>query len=371
MFALNGFLFATWVSRIPGIQARLDLSHGQLGMALLAIALGAVITMPLSGQLTDAIGSRKVLRWFAVPFCLIPPWLAVAPNLTLLTAGLFLFGAGHGALDVAMNAQAVDVEKHRQRQLMSSFHAMFSVGGLAGAGVGAVIAWLNWPPLWHFTMASLLMLALFGSIHPHFIARVTLGVPGRNKTAVARQASALPLRALLPLGLIGIFVLIGEGAMADWSAVYLQHHLGASEALAAVSYAAFSITMAIGRFTGDGLINRFGNETVVRASGLIAAAGMALSLSSPQPGLSLLGFAVTGAGFAIVVPIVFGAAAKTRGVEPGRALAAVTSMGYCGFLIGPPLIGFVADFTTLRLALGLLIVASLCVSGLAGHTRRA
>ncbi|TLD69220.1 MFS transporter [Phragmitibacter flavus] len=368
MFFLNGLLFATWVSRIPLIQKRLDLTHSQLGLSLLAIALGAVITMPLSGWLVDRISSRRVLLIFAIPFCLAPPFLAIAPNIYWLSFVLFLFGAGHGALDVAMNTQAFEVEKHQQRPLMSSFHAMFSTGGLAGAGSGAAIAAIGWSPFQHFSAASAAMIVLFATNYPHFVH--TQHHQSVKVESAPKKGFALPPGSLLILGLMAIAVLITEGAMADWSAVYLLRNLGSSEAVAAAGYAAFSLTMALGRFSGDTLIARFGNESVVRTSGILATIGLGLTVATPYPILTLAGLAVVGAGLAIVVPVIFSAAAKTPGVETGRALATVTTMGYFGFLIGPPLIGFIADLTNLRFSLGLLILTSLIATVLARQVRR-
>jgi MFS family permease len=368
MFFLNGMLFATWVSRIPLIQSRLGLSHGQLGLALLAIALGAVIAMPLAGRLVDRISSRKVLLLFAIPFCLAPPFLAIAPNICWLSLFLFLFGAGHGALDVAMNTQAFEVEKRQQRPLMSSFHAMFSTGGLAGAATGGAIAAVGWGPFAHFLAASTAMIVLFVCIYPHFVP--TQHQRQMKASSTDQSRFSLPPSSLLILGFMAIAVLISEGAMADWSAVYLRRHLGASEAAAAAGYASFSLTMALGRFAGDALIARFGNESVVRYSGIVATLGLGLTVATPFPALSLVGLALVGAGLAIVVPVIFGAAAQSSEVETGRALATVTTMGYFGFLIGPPLIGFIADLTTLRFALALLVLTSLTVTVFAPHVRR-
>jgi len=363
LFFLNGGLFASWVSRIPLIQQELKMSHGLLGSVLLCVAGGAVVTMPLAGILNGRLGSERLCKLWLIPYALGLPLLALCPSVPWLAAGLFFFGCGHGALDVAMNAQGVVVERAYGRPVMSSMHAMFSFGGLLGAGFGIVMAWLGWPPLWHFTLVSVVLggIGFFGCRYLlHGMDRHEAGEGG---------GFVLPPKALVPLGIVAVAVLIGEGAMADWTGVFLHKTQGATEALAAAGFASFSVAMTIGRFSGDWLVAKLGPVLLVRISGLVAAAGMALAVGTSWPWVSLVGFALVGAGCSTVVPCVFSAAGRMPGVRTGVALASVTTMGYLGFLIGPPLIGFIAQGIGLRGSLGLLVGTSVLVAVLAGTLR--
>lgn len=364
LFFLNGFLFASWVARIPLVQQTLGLNHAVLGSALLSAAAGAVVTMPIAGLLNGRFGSERLSAIWVLPYCASLPLLALAPNIYALVLALFFFGCGHGALDVAMNAQGVAVDRRYGKPVMSSFHAMFSVGGLVGAGIGALMAWIKLAPIWHFCIASGVM-AVAGWIACRHL------LPGVDRIEKSEDSHGfvMPPKALLPLGIVAVAVLIGEGAMADWTGVFLHKVLGATEAVAAAGYAAFSVAMAAGRFSGDVMVARFGSVKLVRASGLVAAAGLAIGLFTTSPWVSLAGFALVGAGCSTVVPCVFSAAGRMHEVQTGVALAAVTTMGYFGFLIGPPLIGFAAQLLGLRGALALLIGTSLLVAALASALR--
>jgi len=364
LFFLNGFLFASWVARIPLVQQTLGLSHAVLGGALLSAAAGAVVTMPIAGLLNGRFGSERLSAIWVLPYCVSLPLLALAPNVYALVLALFFFGCGHGALDVAMNAQGVAVDRRYGKPVMSSFHAMFSVGGLVGAGIGAFMAWVKLAPIWHFCLVSGVMAIIGWIACKHLLPGVDRIEKGEDS-----HGFVLPPKALVPLGIVAVAVLIGEGAMADWTGVFLHKILGATEAVAAAGYAAFSVAMAVGRFSGDALVARFGSVKLVRTSGLVAAVGLAIGVFTSSPWISLGGFALVGAGCSTVVPCVFSAAGRMHGVQTGVALAAVTTMGYFGFLIGPPLIGFAAQLLGLRGALSLLIGTSLLVAALAPTLR--
>lgn len=364
LFFLNGALLATWASRIPAVQAERGLGNGALGLTLLSIAVGAVIAMPLAGFFIARRGSDRVIRFTALSYCALLPALILAPNVALLIAVMFCFGASHGALDVAMNAQAVAIERQHERPIMSSFHAFWSVGGLAGAALGGLLAAQALPPLPHFLVVALLASAALARVLPEL-----LRAPERLGHTAAPEAPAsmfpMPSRGLVALGIVALCVMAGEGAMADWSAVYLRNTVGTGESLAAAGYAAFSLAMAAGRFLGDQLTARFGPVMIVRAGGALSAGGLLLALVAGQPGLSLAGFAMVGLGYAVLVPIVFSAAGNVTGMAPGVALASVSTVGYLGFLIGPPLIGFAAELLGLRGALGIIVLTSLLAMVLA------
>jgi predicted MFS family arabinose efflux permease len=361
LFWVSGVLFANWVARIPAVQTERGLSHGELGLALLALGLGALVSMPLAGWAAVRVGSDRVCRWAAFGYCALLPGLALAPGNALFVAGLFCFGAVHGALDVAMNLQAVEVERGYDRPIMSSFHALFSFGGLVGSLMGGAVAAAGLGPRLHFSIVAALLIAvsvLF--IFPH-LAREERPVEStdREEPEVSLQ---LPARRLAILGIIAFCVMMGEGAMADWSAIFLRTVTGAGEGIAAAGYAAFSVAMAIGRFTGDRLTLRFGPVNLVRGGGLLAATGLALALFFGQPIVALAGFAIVGAGFATVVPVVFSAARQS--------IAGVSTIGYLGFLLGPPLIGLAAEWLGLREALILVMATSLLLAALAGGVGR-
>lgn len=343
-FFVNGALLATWVSRIPAIQTKLELSEGTLGIVLLGMGVGVLSALSLAGGFIGRFGSRFVTIAAAVAMCLFIPLLALAPTAITLWAALFLFGAATSTMDVAMNDQAVMVERRAQKPLMSSFHASFSIGALVGAMLGAGIVWLSMGSLSHFILAALLFFILMA-----LVARFLL--PTESQRSAGESMFRLPPRVIWPLGAIAFCAAIGEGAMADWSGVYLNHTIQTTTAVAALGFAAFSLTMTIGRLLGDWLATRFNPVLIVRFGGLIAALGILAAIITTQPLVVLLGFAAVGLGVANVIPMAFSAAGKLSSLPPGVGIAGVAAIGYAGFLAGPPLIGLVAEATSLRISL--------------------
>jgi MFS family permease len=364
LFFMNGALFATWASRIPAVQAQHSLGNGALGFALLALALGAVIAMPLAGMLMARMGSAKLCKISAVLYCCALPAVVSVPHVYLFVIALFCFGASHGAMDVAMNAQAVAVEQKFARPIMSSFHALWSTGGLVGAAIGGLLTSRGLTPFAHVGLMAGLLGVVSILAFPHLLE---VGQPSSDaaRHEVPAPTFALPTRGIFALGALALCVMVGEGAMADWSAVYLRNNIGTTESLATVGFATFSIAMAAGRFWGDILIARIGPVKLTRIGGTLAASGLLLALASGDALVALVGFACVGAGFSTVVPMVFTAAGNTPGVSPGVALASVTTLGYLGFLIAPPVIGVAAKFIGLRPALGIIVATSLVIVALA------
>ncbi len=355
LFFLTGVTFASWAARIPAVQTRLGLSPGALGVALLAIAAGELVTMNLAGYLTARFGSRPITVVASVCLSVMLPILALAPALPVLAATLVLFGASFGAVNVAMNTQGVAVERRYGRSIFSSFHACYSIGGLTGSLVGGLMAAHDialWP---HF-----LGVASLGIIVTLLVARFLL--PARADAQGAGVAFVRPTRPLLTLGLIAFCVVLGEGAMADWSAVYLNTTLRAGMGLAAAGYAAFSIVMAVGRGVGDHLTSRLGPEMMVRLGGLVAAGGLTLALVVSWVPLALVGFGLVGAGFSVIFPLTLSAAGRTSKHVSGTAIATVATCGYVGFLVGPAVIGLAANALSLRVALGVVVLLSVCAS---------
>jgi len=358
IFFINGAGTANWLVRIPAVQARLGLSAGALGLALLGVAVGALIAMPRTGHLVARYGSRPVTRVGAAAFAATLFLPALAPNPFVLVLALVALGVGHGTLDVAMNAQASTVERRYGRPIMSGFHALWSAGGLVGASVGGFVAEHHVGPEQHLVSVALVA-GVLGVI-------VTGGMlPGHADAATADAAPARPRGVLLTLGIMAFCVLLGEGAMADWSALYLRDITGAGPGLAAAGYAAFSLAMAGGRFIGDRLTMRMGATTLVRGGGVLAALGLAFALGLGVPWAAIVGFAAVGAGFSVAFPLMLARAGSLPGTSAGTAIATVSVFGYAGFLAGPPLIGFVSQLVTLRGGLAVVIVTSLLVAALA------
>jgi hypothetical protein len=362
-FLVNGFANGTWVSRIPEVKRAAGLGTGALGLALLGMTVGALMAMPLSGVWMARLGSRRIVTLCTFLLCASLSLPAFASGWWSLALSLLAFGAASGAMDVSMNAQAVAVEKGLGRPIMSSFHGLWSVGGMGGAALGGWMASRGFAPLAHFAAVGAALAA--GAL-----------VAGRwllhedAWTEEREPAFGRPLRALAGLGAIAFCALLGEGAVGDWSSLYLSRGLGAGPGAAAMGYAAFSTCMAAGRLSGDRLVHRFGPVGVVRTSGLMAAAGLLVALAVGQTWAAIAGFALVGAGFATVVPLVFSAAGNTPGVSPGPALASVATTGYLGFLAGPPSIGLSAEVIGLRVSLGIVAALSLAMALLAPTVRR-
>ena len=355
IFALNGLALANWISRIPDVKQQLGLSDQQLGITLFFAAIGALLAQPTVGWLISRVGSRRMTNLMLVAFCLSIVLPGLAGDMLSLMGALFVVGACNGGLDVAMNAQAALVEQRYARPIMSSFHGLWSIGGLAGAALGGVIATQGVA-----VGAHLLGVAIVATLLA-FIATRWLIVDD-NERHEAGPSFALPPRALLLLGFIAFGVLLCEGAVADWSAVYLRESLNSTPAIAATGYAVFSLLMAAGRLTGDQLALRFGPAGVVRAGGALVALGIGLAIGSAVPALAIVGFGLIGAGLACSFPLILSAAARTPGVAANTAIAAMATTGYTGFLVGPPLIGTVAEAVSLRGALGLLGLVGVLVA---------
>ncbi len=347
VFAINGLAFGSWAPHVPLVKERLGLSSDLLGLALLAIAVGAMAAMPVAGFLIPRYGSAAVTRVSTAILCACLPPVVLAPNLGLLIVALAVFGGVAAAMDVAMNAQAVAVEQALGRPVMSSFHGAWSLGGMSGSAVGGfLIAALS--PYGHALAVALVLAAAAAIALP--------GLLGGSIDKAAGPILARPSAATLGLGALCFLALLGEGAMLDWSAVYLRTELDAGTTFAAFGYAAFSAAMAVGRFLGDALRARFGAVGLTACSAGLAAAGLGLALTLGEKETALLGFACAGLGVSNLVPILFGAAGRTPGQTPGVAIAAVATMGYAGFMVGPPLIGFVAEATRLAWGLGLVVL---------------
>jgi predicted MFS family arabinose efflux permease len=353
VFFLNGMVFVSWYSRLPSIQDRLDLGTGALGLALLGAPLGLLLAQPLTGALAATIGSRRLVA--AAPLLLvagIAPALAVDPA-TLALAALVV-GAANGALDVSMNVEGLAVERAGDKRIFNSFHAAFSFGALAGAAIGGLAASAGLDPLPH-----LAIVVAVGAVAGWVAAR---GLPPAGAEPPPRGPRfARPSRRLVALGAIAFCALLAEGAVFDWSGIFMRREAGTGFGLAPAGLAAFNLAMGFGRLSADGVAERIGSVRLGRAGALLAAAGLGAALLLSAPAGSIAGFAVMGVGLAAVFPL----ALRSAGYDPaisGPAVAAVSSVGYAGLLTGPPLIGLLAEVIGLTGALacvcGLLAVAA-------------
>lgn len=366
VFFLTGAGTANWAVRIPAVQSALGLSDGRLGLALLGVSAGAIVAMPLAGHLVAKHGSRPVTWVAALAFALALVLPARAPSFVLLVAALVAVGLANGVLDVAMNAQAAAVQQRYAEPIMGRVHAFYSFGGLVGAMIGGRVAAEGIDPSAHLTGVGL-AIAVGASV-------VMLGMlPAHTDAAPDRPSSRGKLRVLLPLGILAFCVLFGEGAMMNWSAVYLRNVMGTGPGMAAAGFAAFSLMMTLGRAVGDTLTLKLGAVRLTRLGGALAMLGVASALASSHWLPVVLGIGAVGAGLSIIFPIVLSAAARTPGLVPGASIAMVSMCGYSGLLAGPPLIGAVANVASLRSGLALVVVTSALVLLLAravgGHWR--
>lgn len=367
VFFVNGLVLATWVSRIPEVKAQHALGDGSLGYVLLAVAAGAIVAMPIAGALVGALGSRLMTVAAALALVVALPLPLVSPNVPLLAMSLLLLGAANGALDVSMNAQAVAVERAFARPIMSSFHALFSLGGVAGAALSAAVMAVGIGRMAHVGAT------VAGGIATVAACRRWLDPTRSRDHGEGSRPFARPSSTTLALGGLTFLGLLAEGAMADWSAVYLHDSLGTNGSVAAIGFAFFSLAMTLGRFVGDFLVGRFGSATVLRGSSALAALGLAVGLALGNPWIAIAGFGAVGFGIANIVPVLFRAAGSIGGgASAGSSLAVVATTGYFGFLTGPALIGFTAEMTeSLPMALGLVSLACVtiaCFGGIAIDT---
>jgi len=363
IFLVSGIGMAAWAPMVPYAKARLGLDDAQLGLMLLAFGGGSMASMPFVGWLSHWFGNRRVIVASGWLLCLALPVLALAPNVAVLTAALLYFGVMLGAVDVAMNAHAVEVERRDGRVLMSGFHGLFSLGGLAGAaGMSALLA-LGLP----LPLAALAVSALLAALVLYLRGGLLPNVGG---AAAGHAPFRMPHGVVLLLGLLCFVSFMAEGSMLDWSAVFLRDFRGFAPSTAGIGYACFSVAMALGRLTGDRLIQRIGPVWAVRAGAGLAATGFALAACVPWPGAALAGFVLVGLGASNIVPVMFSAAGRLPGSSPAIAIAAVTMLGYAGLLSGPALIGFISRLASLPLALAVVAGLLLLVAASARIVRR-
>src|SRR4051812_7001016 len=356
IFFATGWVYAAWATRIPAIKEQLELSSGELGAAVLGLEGGAVIGLPAGGALVARFGSRRALQ---CGFAIYPAALfatSLASGVAGLTATLALMAAATSVVDVAMNAQGVELERRYERPILSGLHAGHPLGLALGGIAGTIAAATAFSVRGHFAAP-----AAAGAATGVLATLWLIDEPREDRTAFAR-----PTRRLLALGLLAFCAFAVDGSAFNWSAVYVREVRHGSAGLAAAAFMVFAFAIALGRLPGDRFVARVGRVRVVRASGLVVAVGAVAALAAPSAPTSLAGWAVLGLGLAALAPTVLGAAPGASNVPPGVAIAAVTTVGYLGSFTAPPLIGGLASVTSLGLALGLLVVVGLALAGFAG-----
>jgi MFS family permease len=361
-FFIAGLTFSTWASRIPDIKNKLQLSDAALGLVLFALPVGQLISLPISAWLTTRLGSKKLVIISALLYPLTLLLLAVAATTWQLVLALFLFGLFANSINIAMNTQAIGVEKFYGRSIMASFHGLWSLAGFTGALAGSLFVSAGLSPLLHFSIVSivtgLLVLAAHNTILP-------------NDTSAAKSQPLFikPDKRLLILGIIAFCCMMCEGAMADWGGVYFDKVVKAPAKYITLGYVAFTSTMATGRFVGDWLVTKSGVKRMLQLSGAGIFAGLMIPVLFPYLLPAIVGFLLVGFGVSSVVPIVYGLAGKSTNTSASMALAAVSTIGFLGFLVGPPVIGFIAELANLRFSFTIIAVLGLGTIMLAGKVK--
>lgn len=349
-FLAAGFVMAAWAPLIPFAKSQVGATEGVFGLLLLCLGLGSIVAMPLTGYLSARMGARPMILLGGYGLVAVLPVLVLAPSVALLALALAVFGAALGTIDVAMNVHAAEVESRAGRPLMSGFHAMWSVGGILGAGGVTAMLWIGATPLVAAVSASTLALAMMAVATPRFLRRAA-GEPPKL---------VLPRGPVLVLAALAAITFLVEGAVLDWGALLIVARDLMEPAGAGLGYMLFSVAMTVARLTGDKIVAQLGRRLVLFLGGLTAIAGIALTLVPGLIWVAMLGFVLIGLGCANLVPVLFSLAARQPGMAPGLAVAAVTTTGYAGILLGPAMVGFVAEVSSLAMAfacLGLLMLA--------------
>ena len=359
-FFASGFIFATWGVHIPTVKGHYGVTEAELGLAMLAAGVGALMGLTQASRWIGRYGARTTAGVCGAVYALLLAGLVVMPDYAALLGLLAAFGIVTSVFDVAINTEAAELELRNGHPLMSGMHGMFSLGGMAGAVTGSAALAAGMAPQSHLMLVAIAMaLAIVASAQWMLPKEATASAAGN-------EDFRLPRGALVILGMLAALGLIAEGAIYDWSVLYLKQELGSPQQQAALAYASFSAAMAATRFGGDAMRARFAPAVLLRGSALLAAASMTLVLLTDAPWLALVGFAGVGAGFANVVPILFAASARVPGVEPARGIAAVSAAAYLGFMAGPPMIGFLAELSSLTAALYVVVTFAV---GLAASAR--
>ncbi|MEB0047022.1 MULTISPECIES: MFS transporter [unclassified Pseudomonas] len=352
-FFIAGFGIAAWAPLVPYAKARAGLDEGTLGLLLLCLGVGSILAMPVAGILATRFGCRRVVSAGVLLICMALPMLATVSSIPALIVALFMFGAGLGTVDSTVNLQAVIVERASGKTMMSGFHGLFSLGGIVGAaGVSALLG-LGVSPLGAMLVVIVLLVLALLKAGPHLLPY------GSERSG---PAFAVPHGIVLFIGVMCFIVFLTEGAVLDWSAVFLASERGIDTAYAGLGYAAFALTMTVGRLTGDAIVRRLGATKVIVFGGLTAAVGLSVATFAPTWEAALVGYALVGVGCSNIVPVLYTAVGKQKVMPESIAVPAITTLGYAGILAGPAVIGFVAHGSSLSFAFGLMAMLLVAVA---------
>ena len=363
-FFVMGVLFATWGVHVPIVKAHYGLGEQSLALAMLASGVGALAALAYAGRIVGRFGPRVIASVMGCISCAAIASLEISTAYAVLLVVMLVFGSFGSLFDVSLSAEASEIERLTGKPLMSGFHGMFSLGGMAGASLGSVA-----PALGLTAQGHLLLATGLSAIAVLIAGRAMLPVPEQHDAEEKRPLS-LPRGPLLLLGVLAAMGLVAEGAIYDWSVLFMKQERASTASTAALAYAAFSAAMAAGRFGGDWVRARMAPRRLLRASGVLAAAGMALTLAAPSPTVGLVGFALVGLGLSNVVPMLFSAASQVPGVSPAHGIAAVSGVGYLGMMAGPPLIGLVAEHSSLTAGLLVVVVFAIFMASSAKRALR-
>ncbi|NVK49708.1 MAG: MFS transporter [Cyclobacteriaceae bacterium] len=355
MFFFLGLCFASWAARIPDIQAKFDLTEGQLGSILLFLPIGSIIGLPIAGWSVHHYGSKKVILWGSFAYALSLPLIGLSPTLWMLVLVLMTFGLLGNIMNIALNTQALDFEDEYGRSILASFHGLWSMAGFVGAGIGAVMIGLGWIPFFHYLVMSGISISII-------LASKSFIFEEKSRSDAGGLVLKRPDELLLRVGLISFLGMMTEGCMFDWSGVYFKKVVEAPAEWVTLGYVAFMGTMASGRFISDRFIQHFGKVPILRMSGILIFFGLSISVLAPSLVWATIGFLLVGFGVASIVPVSYSVAGRSTLYSPGIALALVSTISYFGFLIGPPLIGFIADLFSLKISFALIAVNGLGIA---------
>lgn len=364
-FFASGFIFATWGVHVPTVKAHYAIDEAQLGLAMLAAGAGAMVGLTSAGRWIGRHGPRRMAALCGCIYALLIAGLIAMPGYAALLGLLAVFGLVTSVFDVAINTEAAQLELRGGQPLMSGMHGMFSLGGMVGAASGSAALAAGMAPQTHLWTVAVAMIGVVAVASTRMLLTPTAPADGATATD---HGFRLPRGVLAVLGVLAALGLIAEGAIYDWSVLYMQQELGSPQQQAALAYASFSAAMAAARFGGDAMRARFSPTALLRGSGLLAAAAMTLVLLTDLPWLALLGFAGVGVGFANVVPILFGASARVPGVAPANGIAAVSAIAYLGFMAGPAVIGLLARVSSLTAALYVVVAFAAALAASAKFT---
>lgn len=364
-FFIQGLVFSTWASRIPDIKNALQLSDGMLGAVLFALPVGQLTAMSLSGYLVSRFGSKNMLT---IAACLYPAGLVLlgtVDSLWQLVGALFFFGVCGNLSNISVNTQGVGVERLYRRSIMASFHGIWSMAGFAGGILSTFMVADHIPPFTHFCIVYAIGFLVMLSARKFILPRDAQHSKGESKKIFVK-----PDRYIISLGILAFACMICEGTMFDWSGIYFEKVIHAPADLSRLGYVAFMFTMTAGRFTADWLVTKLGIETVLKFSGIFIFSGMLIAILFPTLAAATIGFLLVGIGTSSVVPMAYSMAGKSKTMLPGVALATVSSIGFLGFLLGPPIIGFISELTNLRVSFTLIAILGLGTTIMSGRLKQ-